>query len=72
VSASALQRDHYIAIFKYKDFPLATGPEPPMSRNISEEAEIRKWIKSFGRTTDYWLDCFLLVKLIEKQRRALT
>jgi hypothetical protein len=67
-----LQRDHYIAIFKYKDFPRATGPEAPMPRNNSEEAEIRKRIESFRRATNYWLGCFLLVKLIEKQRRALT
>ena len=72
MSARALQRDHYIATFKYKDFPLATGPEAPMSRNNLEEAEIRKCIESFERATDYWLGCFLLVKLIEKQRRALT
>jgi hypothetical protein len=43
-----------------------------MSRTNSEEAEIRKWIESFGRVINYWLGCFLFVKLIEKQRRALT
>jgi hypothetical protein len=37
-----LQRDHYIAIFKYKDFSLATGPEPPMSMNISERGRNQK------------------------------
>jgi hypothetical protein len=43
-----LQRDHYIATFKYKDFPFAIGPDAPMSRNNSEEAEIRKWIDEHG------------------------
>ncbi|AQK54184.1 hypothetical protein ZEAMMB73_Zm00001d051409 [Zea mays] len=68
VSALALQRGLYIVTFKYKDFPLATGSEVPMSRNNSEEAEIKKRIESFGRATNYWLGCLVLVKLIEMQR----